>query len=433
MREHAGPLVPLGLVSVSGARHRMTSIVVTLSIVLAVLVAAIVALLALLWRRVGADRALRKSEAFFRHLADDAPMVMWTTRPDTTLDYLNKFSVEFTGMPLKDLLDEGWLNAVHPDDLDRIQRIYVPAIEARQPVLMEYRLRRADGVYRWVLDSGVPKYEKDGSYTGYVGCSFDITERKDAEEALRESHREVRHLAGRLIEAQDVERARIARDLHDDVSQQLAGVSIAFSGFRQRLGEYHVSNELQQELVALQQQTLKLARNVRQLSHDLHPTVLQHLGLVKGLTSYCGELGRAHGVATTCTAEGDFAAMTPDAALCVYRVAQEALRNVIAHAGASRANVRLVQMGDQAEITIADDGRGFDATNRGERGHGLGLVSMSERARILGGTVSIVSAPNQGTRVQAKIPMNSEREGGRSALAWKDRSHDDPPTHRPPG
>ena len=104
--------------------------------------------------------------------------------------------------------------------------------------------------------------------------------------------------------------------------------------------------------------------------------------------------------------------MSPDAALCVYRVAQEALRNVIAHAGASRADVRLVQMGDQAEITIADDGRGFDATNHGERAHGLGLVSMSERARILGGTVSIVSAPNQGTRVQAKIPMKSEVKVG---------------------
>ena len=146
-------------------------------------------------------------------------------------------------------------------------------------------------------------------------------------------------LAGRLIGAQEVERARIARDLHDDVSQQLAGVSIAFSGLKQRLGEYHVSEELRQELVELQQQTLKLARNVRQLSHDLHPAVLQHLGLVKGLTSYCGELGRAHGVAMTCTAEGDFGAITPDAALCVYRIAQEALRNVIAHAGASRADV----------------------------------------------------------------------------------------------
>jgi signal transduction histidine kinase len=108
----------------------------------------------------------------------------------------------------------------------------------------------------------------------------------------------------------------------------------------------------------------------------------------------------------TCTAQGDFAAITTDAALCVYRIAQEALRNVIAHAGASRAEVKLLQVGDQAQITIVDDGRGFDAANPAERDTGLGLVSMSERARIIRGTVSIVSGLNQGTRVQATIPMH---------------------------
>jgi two-component system sensor histidine kinase UhpB len=224
---------------------------------------------------------------------------------------------------------------------------------------------------------------------------------------IEASHQEIQFLAGRLIEAQEVERARIARDLHDDVSQQLAGVSIAFSGLKQRLGEYHVSEELRQELVELQQQTLKLARNVRQLSHDLHPAVLQHLGLVKGLTSYCGELERAHGVSMMCTAEGDFGVITPDAALCVYRIAQEALRNVIAHADASGVQVRLLQVDHHAQITIADDGRGFDAADRGDRDTGLGLVSMSERARIIGGTVSIVSGRHQGTRVHATIPMHA--------------------------
>ena len=340
--------------------------------------------------------------------------MIWTARPDTTLDYLNGFCEQLTGRPLEELRENGWLDFVHPEDIDRCLATYMPAFEARRPFLLEYRLRHADGDYRWFLATGVPKYGRDGSFTGYVGCDVDITERKNAEDRIRESqaaleasHQEIGYLAGRLIEAQEVERARIARDLHDDVSQQLAGVSIAFSGLKQRLGDYHVSEELQQELVDLQQQTLSLARNVRQLSHDLHPTVLEHLGLVRGLTSYCRELERAHGVAMTCTAEGDFGAITPDAALCVYRIAQEALRNVIAHAGASRADVRLLQMGDQAQITIADDGRGFDATNRVEKDKGLGLVSMSERARIIGGTVSIVSGPNQGTRVQATIPMNA--------------------------
>jgi signal transduction histidine kinase len=190
----------------------------------------------------------------------------------------------------------------------RIEQIYVPAVAARQRFFMEYRLRRADG-YRWVLDTGIPKYERDGRYTGYIGCNFDITERRETEEALQASHRKIQHLAGRLIEAQDVERAPIARDLHDDVSQQLAGVSMAFSGLRQQWVESRIGEDLQQELADLQQQTLTLARNVRHLSHDLHPTVLHHLGLVKGLTAYCGQLERTHGVALTCRAEGDFSSV----------------------------------------------------------------------------------------------------------------------------
>ncbi len=384
----------------------MTFIVTTLLGGLAILAAANASLLR-------QRRALRESEEQFRLRADQAPVLIWTARPDTTLDYLNGFCEQLVGRPLDVLREKGWLDFVHPEDVDRCLGTYMPAFEARRPFRLEYRLRHADGGYRWLLATGVPKYERDGSFAGYVGCDIDITERKNAEDRIRESqaalemsHREIQYLAGRLIEAQDVERARIARDLHDDVSQQLAGVSIAFSGLRQRLGEYHVSEELQQELVGLQQQTLTLARSVRHLSHDLHPTVLQHLGLVKGLTSYCGELERAHGVAMTCTAEGDFGTITPDAALCVYRIAQEALRNIIAHAGASRADVRLQQVGEQAEITIADDGRGFKATDRVERDKGLGLVSIAERAKIMGGSVSIVSGLNQGTRVQARIPVS---------------------------
>ncbi len=392
----------------------MTVIVAILSGALVILAAAIAVLLVQRTRRSRTERALRERYERIRLIVEETPAMVWTMRPNSTLDFLNRTCMTFSGLPIEKLLNNGWLDAVHPGDRDRCLGIYVPAVEARRPFLVEYRFRHADGGYRWLLATGVPRYEADGSFSGYIGCDVDITERKNAEDqirasqvALEASQHEIRYLAGRLIGAQEVERARIARDLHDDVSQQLAGVSIAFSGLKQRLGEYHVSEELRQELAELQQQTRDLARNVRQISHDLHPTVLQHLGLVKGLTSYCGELGRAHSVAMTCTAEGDFGAITADAALCVYRIAQEALRNVIAHAGASHADVRLRQMDDQAQITIADDGRGFDATNRVERDTGLGLVSMSERARIIGGTVSIVSALNQGTRVQATIPMNA--------------------------
>ena len=396
----------VSVVSVSEAQpNPMTSIVGSPFVALVILAGAIVVLVVLLTRSVRAGRVLRESEAQFRLITDRAPVMVWTARPDTTLDFVNATCVEFTGMAPEKLLNEGWLRAVHPEDVDHTAGIYVPAFEARRPFVMEYRLRRTDGTYRWVLDSAVPKYGVDRSFVGYIGCSIDITERKEAEVALGMSHREIQHLAGRLIEAQDTERARIARDLHDDVSQQLAGVSIAFSGLKQRLGEYGVSEELRQELVDLQQQTLTLSRNVRQLSHDLHPTVLRHLGLEKALTAYCGELERSHGVVMRCSAEGDFASMGPEAGLCVYRIAQEALRNVVAHARASRAEVRLFRRGDNAEITIIDDGHGFDV-NDPERRKGLGLVSITERAKIAGGTISIETGLHQGTRVHATIPVN---------------------------
>ena len=230
-----------------------------------------------------------------------------------------------------------------------------------------------------MLSSGIPKYGVDGSFDGYVGCSIDITERKEAEDRIREnsvaievSNRQIQHLAGRLIEAQDAVRARIARDLHDDVSQQIAGMSIAFSGLGKRLGELGVSDALQEDLRAFQERTSTLAKNVYHLSHDLHPTVLRHAGLVAALTGYCTELQRTHGTLLTCRAEGDFGAVAPESALCLYRVAQEALRNVTTHAGASRADV--------------------------------GLVSITERVRLAGGTVSIVTELNKGTRVCVRIP-----------------------------
>lgn len=126
-----------------------------------------------LTRRMRAERALRESEERFRRMIDRAPVMIWTARPDTSLDYLNGNCVEFTGLPIEKLLDEGWLDAVHPEDRDYIVGIYTPAIEARTPFLFEYRVRRADGAYRWLLATGVPKYGPDGSYAGYIGCDVD--------------------------------------------------------------------------------------------------------------------------------------------------------------------------------------------------------------------------------------------------------------------
>jgi PAS domain S-box-containing protein len=401
----------------------VTYVIGALLIVVSIQAAAIVALLIRERKRTRDERALRESEERFRLLADRAPVIIWTVRPDTTLDYVNSTAVVFTGLPVEKLLEKGWLDAVHPADLDHLFGISIPAFETRTPFVMDYRIRGADGAYRWLLDLGVPKYGADGSFAGYIGCSIDITERKHAEDQIRASraelavsHREIQHLAGRLIEAQDAERARVARDLHDDVSQQLAGLSIAFSGLRHRMEEMLANQELQSDLRSLQERTAALAQNVRHLSHDLHPTVLRHAGLVPALASYCAEVERSHGTACKCSAEGDFISIAPETALCLYRIAQEALRNVIAHAGASRADVRLLRVGDDVELTIEDDGHGFDVTGFRNRGAGLGLVSITERVRLAKGTVGIASEPGKGTCVRVRIPGNMSVKSGAGAI-----------------
>jgi len=388
----------------------MTDVIPILPIVIVIQAVALAALLLDLARRRRAERLLCESEERFRLVADRAPVILWTARPDTTLDFVNAFAAEFTGTPREQLVDEGWLGFIHPQDVAPSIGVYLPAFEARRPFTFEFRIRRADGAYRWSISSGIPKYGVDRRFDGYIGCSIDIHERKEAEDLVREngvaieaSNREIQQLAGRLIEAQDTERARIARDLHDDVSQQLAGMSIAFSRFRRRLGESAVADDLQEDLRGLHERTLTLANNVRHLSHDLHPSVLQHAGLVASLTDYCRELERTHGTTVTCAAEGKFGTIAPEAALCLYRVAQEALRNVTAHAAASRAAVRLVRTDDSTEMTISDDGKGFEVASPTGR-KGLGLVSITERVRLAGGTVSIVTEMNKGTRVCVRIP-----------------------------
>jgi two-component system sensor histidine kinase UhpB len=227
-------------------------------------------------------------------------------------------------------------------------------------------------------------------------------------------------MAGRLIAAQDAERARVARDLHDDVSQQLAGLSIALSSLRHRMDDQLVSKDLQADVRALHQRTSTLAQNVRHLSHDLHPTVLRHGGLEAALTSYCAELERADGPILTCAADGDFVTLSPAGALCLYRTAQEALRNVVAHAGASRAAVRLVRSGDTAEMTIVDDGQGFDVERSLDQGNGLGLISIIERVRLVGGTASVVAEANKGTRVSVQIPVHTPMKTATAPAAVND-------------
>ena len=342
--------------------------------------------------RKRAEALVRESEERFRRLADALPVGIWVSRPDGACTYFNRTWLELTGRPIERELGVGWLESVHPDDREQCMGTYLRAFTARQPFSVEYRIRRHDGEYRWLLDKGIPLYGLDTTFQGYLGGATDFTEQRRAEQALRE-------LSGRLIAAQEDERRRIARDLHDSVGQYLALIAIRLDDLHRLVPPNTEAGAIVDVLV---EDCATVGREVHAMSHRLHPAKLEALGLVEAIASQCREMSQ-HGVFVKFSAL-DIPSIPPAIALCLFRIVQEALGNVAKHSGADSARVTLMGVGDIIVLRIADSGSGFVPEWRSE---GLGLVSIRERAHATGGDVRIRSAPGQGTEIEAHVPVRT--------------------------
>jgi two-component system sensor histidine kinase UhpB len=227
----------------------------------------------------------------------------------------------------------------------------------------------------------------------------------ESEAALRESHARIRDLAGRLIAAQETERQRIARELHDDVSQRLAGIAITLSGMSRR-SDVRQHPELTRMLECTAHTIAEAIEDVRRISHDLHPGILEHAGLVEALRHQCAECAQQYRLRISFRADPTLGRLKGDLAFCLYRVAQEALHNVAKHAHARSVDVALMREKGELTLTITDDGRGFDAETARRQGDGLGLRSIEERVRYIGGDVSITGKLNRGTAVRVRVAFD---------------------------
>ena len=234
-----------------------------------------------------------------------------------------------------------------------------------------------------------------------------IDAERRTEHALRQSYEQNQDLGGRLINAQEDERARIARDLHDDLSQQLAGVAIIVSGLKRKIGTLSLESEVEQMFATLQERTAAVATAVRNLSHELHPGVLKHAGLTATLRGHCADSERHHQVTVTFNPGGGLDSLDSDVALCLFRVVQEALANALRHARARTICVSVMTTAESVELNVVDDGVGFVASERTRSG--LGLRSIHERVRFMQGDVSLDSRPGQGTKVVIRIPIGAAR------------------------
>jgi len=238
---------------------------------------------------------------------------------------------------------------------------------------------------------------------GVVGLAW---RSQQLEERIRTST-EIQELNARLIGAQEEERARIARELHDDVCQQIAAASIEMSNLKHAISTQDVPARAQTDRI--QQKLADLAEGVRRLSHELHPAVLEHSGLASALREYCNEFSEVTGIRLAVETEGAFEALPRTTALSLYRIAQEALRNVAKHAKVKDASVRLSNSRGLVSLTIEDRGSGM-LPARTPVNRGLGLLSIKERTRLINGTLEIQSQPNRGTTISVRIPSDEIKE-----------------------
>jgi PAS domain S-box-containing protein len=472
------------------------------------------------------DEILSESEARFRWLADAAPVLIWGSGVDKLYTYFNRPWLEFTGRALDLELGEGWAEGVHPEDLRQCLNTYTQSFDRREKFRVEYRLRRYDGEYRWILDIGVPRFDQDDSFVGYMGIAVDVTDRKLVEETLRGSEARYLELAeqsrsthwevdpqglfiyvsnvsqatwgyppeeiigqmhfydlhpeegrdafkaanfaimeqkqrfqdvvhavkrkdGRLawgsvngipvlnadgtlrcyrgsctditerklaeealssvsrklIEAHEQERTRIGRELHDDIVQRLAMLVVQLDRIQQHIPG--PASEFGRQIGDLRGQASEITNDVQSLSHELHSSKHEYLGIVGATRNFCREFGERQKVEVDFQSHDIPDTLPTDLFLPLFRVLQEALSNASKHSGVRSFEVKLLGSPEDIQLTVRDLGAGFDP-EAATKCTGLGLTSMKERLRLVGGELSIRSQREHGTTIHARVPLGRD-------------------------
>jgi PAS domain S-box-containing protein len=346
------------------------------------------------------EAVLRESEERFRVMADTTPSLVWMCDARGRITYLNGRRIAFTGPDTDAGYGDNWIAHVHPDDVEQVLNTLYEALKVKEPFSQEYRLRRSDGVYRWMFDVASPRINGDGSFGGFIGSAIDTTDQKLAQQALEK-------VSGQLIEAQEKERSRIARDLHDDICQRLAVLSLEIE--RANRTSSGPAAATKQNLENIRQHCSEITRDVQSLSHQLHSSTLNYLGVVAAIKAFCTEFSRQHQVTIEFTDSNIPRDLPKDISLCLFRIAQEALHNAVKYSGTNQFFVTLSATGEEIQLVVYDEGAGFDVAGA-KKNRGLGLVSMQERAHLVQGRFSIESKPGKGTKISVVVPFVTENE-----------------------
>lgn len=287
-----------------------------------------------------------------------------------------------------------------PDMPQRWKEMHCRALNGETLREDEDRWDREDGT-TWVRWEIRPWKTPSGIVGGILIFAEDITQGKQIEEAISTMSR-------KLIEAQEEERTRIGRELHDDINQRLAMLAIELDQLQDNPSQFR--GRVQE----LRKQTIEISNDVQALSHELHSSKLEYLGALGAMRSWCKEFGERQGIQIDFKSTEVPTSVPPEIGFCLFRVLQEALHNAAKYSGVKRMEVQLREDSGEIHLLVSDLGRGFDSETA-MQGRGLGLTSMQERVRLVNGIIEIQSKPMGGTTVDVRVPLRSEPTSRRAA------------------
>ena len=340
------------------------------------------------------ERSTRRSQQQYEDLVESLEAIVWRADAHTFVHvYVSEQAEALLGYPVTDWLGQPQFKEthLHPDDRIQVLAAYRKAAHDLSHHRLDYRIIGADGREVCIHECVHSLIREDGCRE-LIGVMMDITDRKAAERSLME-------MTGRLIRAQEEERCRIARELHDDFNQRLALLAIGLERLGQTFAGEAAAHAQVSDLCRL---THEIASDVHRLSHQLHSAKLEHLGLVPAIKGLCRELSEQYGAHIHFVHRNVPQTMAKEAALCLFRVVQEALNNTIRHSGVRKSHLELFGDRGTLHLCVSDAGAGFDLQSVAAKGH-LGLISMQERVRAAGGTIAVESRPSKGTRISVHL------------------------------
>jgi PAS domain S-box-containing protein len=325
---------------------------------------------------------------------------LWTRKIGEETIWVNEKAGELWGSPSgEQFTREHFFQQIHADDRALLGTLIRELEEGKNEFQLEYRVVSKLGHVRWIHSRG--KVELVNGTRFIRGAIVDISKLKMAEEAIHD-------LSSKLMNAQEKERARLARELHDDLSQSIALLSIQLATLRDKPKDLaYVKSRLDQFVSNLE----RLSVDVHRISHELHPARLTHLGLETALGGFCRDIAAAHSLEIGFEAENLPRDLPQDISLCLYRVTQESLQNVIKHSGAASASVSVKLENGVIHLSVSDNGNGFDPSATKAR-EALGLISIDERVRAVKGEARVISAVGAGTKIEVRVPVGNHSEDG---------------------